>query len=140
MTSTTTNLHTMATCVDMHGIHRGDQFAQPGNLPLFDISALAYLVAENVPAHQAPGVFFTDECASIALIESSEQAMTVIRAISAALDTDPCETDGKPDYIEHVSNWAATPAPFETQPPTTSEVIGCILRAAQAQHTAPNAA
>lgn len=129
-------LRRMATVINTTGIHRGEQFAFRGPMDQLDICAIAYTVAEDRPA---PAVFFTDEVDSIELIESSDRAMAAIRAISAALDTEPCETNGVPDYIEHVSNWAATASIGEHFPPTTSEVIGRILRAADT-HTTPHAA
>ncbi|WP_055695808.1 hypothetical protein [Streptomyces prasinopilosus] len=122
-------LRRMATVINTQGLHRGEQFAVRGPIDHLDICAIAYVVAEDRPA---PAVFFTDECASLDLIEASEPAMTAIRAISAVLSSDVCETNGQPDYIEHVSNWAATTPTNATRPPTTSEVIGRILRAADA--------
>ncbi|WP_329474195.1 hypothetical protein OIE75_41145 (plasmid) [Streptomyces sp. NBC_01723] len=127
MPSTRRVLRRMATVINTQGLHRGTQFASRGPMDQLDICAIAYTVAEDRPA---PAVFFADEVASLALIEASEPAMAAICAISAALDTEPCETDGEPDYIEHISNWAATRAPFSSAPPTVSEVIGRILRAA----------
>lgn len=126
--NTTRVLRKMATVINTQGIHRGEQFATRGPLDQLDICAIAYTVAEDCPA---PAEFFTDECASLDLIEASELAMAAIRAISDALDTEPCETNGVPDYIEHVSNWAATAPIGEHFPPRTSEVIGRILRAAE---------
>jgi hypothetical protein len=115
------------------GIHRGDQFADR-HTPALDVCAAVYLAAEGA----LPGIFHTDEITSIDLIERSQPAMDAIRALSAALDTEPCETNGRPDYIEHVSNWAATRAPFSDAPPTTSEVIGRILRAADNHAATPH--
>ncbi|MFF6866717.1 hypothetical protein [Streptomyces ardesiacus] len=134
MPSTRRVLRRMATVINTQGLHRGEQFAVHGPTDDLDICAIAYIVAEDQPA---PDVFFTDEVASIDLIEASEPAMAAIRAISAALDSEPCETNGVPDYIEHVSNWAATPPIGEDFPPSTSEVIGRILRAADNQPTSP---
>ncbi|MCF0086643.1 MULTISPECIES: hypothetical protein [unclassified Streptomyces] len=126
-------LRKMATVINTQGLHRGEQFANHGPMEQLDICAIAYIVAEDRPA---PAVFFTDECTSLALIESSQPAMAAIRAISEALDSGPCETNGQPDYIEHVSNWAATAPIGEHFPPRTSEVIGRILRAAANTQTA----
>lgn len=129
-------LREMAHSIDLNGLHRGDQFAQRnGWLTRLDISALAYVIAERLTSDCYPAEFFTDEVASIRLIEASAGAMNAIKAISAVLDTEPCETEiapgyRVPDYIEHVSNWAATPQVGETQPPSNSEVINRILRAA----------
>lgn len=133
-------LQKMTTVISTRGrLHTGEHFAAHGPQDVFDICAVAYLVAEDRPA---PQVFFTDEGAAMDLIESSERAMAAIKAISAVLDTDVNETlqpDGTytPDYIEHVSTWAMTPPLGATEPPALSEVIGRILRAANhaATHT-----
>ena len=144
MNSTAADLREAARIIDFRGLHTGSQLAANSvrrsslEAPL-DICAALYASATGL----VPAVFFTDECASLDLIEASDRAMDAIRAISAALDTEPCETNGRPDYIEHVSNWAATPPIGATEPPTTSEVIGRILRAADnltAQTTNPHAA
>lgn len=144
MPSTYRVLRKMATVINTDGLHAGDQFAATnGYSDRFDICALAFIVAEDRPA---PMAFFTDEIASIRLIESSAPAMAAIRALSDALDSEVCETQiapgvTVPDYIEHVSNWAATPPIGEITPPTTAEMIGRILRAADAaRHAAPTAA
>ena len=137
MNSTAQTLHAIAYYIDQYGLHTGEQFADSDQMFRFDICALAYIVGET---SAWPPVFFTDEVASIELIESSEPAMAAIKVISAALDSEPCETNGVPDYIEHVSNWAATPPVGETTPPTVSEVIGRILRAADHANATPAAA
>lgn len=127
MDRTATDLQATAYLIHHSGLHTGPQFASTtdayGSL---DICAAVYAVTEG----NIPNAFYEDEVTSIELIEASPRAMDAIRAISAELDTEPCETNGRPDYIEHVSNWAATRAPFSDAPPTTSEVIGRILRAA----------
>lgn len=141
MNGTDLILRETARIIDFRGLHIGSQFATNTGrrssleAPL-DICAAVYAATTG----RVPDVFYTDECASLALIESSEPAMAAIRAISEALDSQPCETNGQPDYIEHVSNWAATRAPFAPTPPTTSEVIGRILRAAQNLDTPQTAA
>jgi hypothetical protein len=125
-------LRKMATVISAQGLHTGDQFAAHGPMDSLDICAIAYVVAEDTPA---PDVFFTNEGASRDLIESSERAMDAIRAISAAIaDYEVPESDGRPDVIEHVSQWTFTPPIGENAPPTLSQVIGCVLRAAN--HTA----
>ncbi|PSK57026.1 hypothetical protein B0E38_02557 [Streptomyces sp. 111WW2] len=132
-----TDLHGTAYLLHHGGLHTGTQFASPEG-PL-DVCAAAYAITEG----DLPDAFYNDECTSLDIIEASDRAMAVIRAISAALDSEPCETNGRPDYIEHVSNWAATPPIGEHFPPRTSEVIGCILRAADThaeQTTNPHAA
>ena len=129
MPSTAMNLHVMAAFVNLYVVHTGDQFATSERD--LDICGIAYVVCEDQPV---PAQFYTDEDASLRLIECSAPAMDAIRALSAALDTPPCTTEiapghEAPDYLEHVSNWARTPGIGEQQPPSTSEVIGCILRA-----------
>jgi hypothetical protein len=141
--NTETTLHGMALHADIHGIHTGEQFAAFGTFgPLLDICAIAYMQAEG---GTIPAEFYTDEVASLRLIESSAGAMAAIRALSDALDSEPCETEiapgyTVPDYIEHVFNWTATAPIGENTPPSTAEVIGRILRAAHAQQATPNAA
>ncbi|MFF7190567.1 hypothetical protein ACFZAR_36355 [Streptomyces sp. NPDC008222] len=132
MYSTAEDLQAMAHFINRYGLHTGPQFAALGPAAPMDISAVAYIVAERCAP---PPEFFTDEDASLRLIECSAGAMAAIRAISEVLDPGACETEIAPglyvpDYIEHVSHWAATPAPFSSAPPTVSEVVGCILRAA----------
>ncbi|WP_086732727.1 hypothetical protein [Streptomyces glaucescens] len=135
MRDTRTVLQQMATHIDHNGLHRGEQFAQPGPVPRLDICAVAYVVAERLTPDRYPAEFFTDEVASIRLIESSASAMAAIQAISHVLDSAVCETQIEPgtwvpDYIEHVSNWAATASPVHPKrPPTNAEVIGRIHRA-----------
>lgn len=124
--ATANPLHGAARLIHLRGLHRGDQFA---HLQRLDVCAAIYLAAEGGPM---PPEFFTDEVASLRMIETSTTAMAAIRALSAALDSEPCETNGQPDFIEHVANWAATPPIGEPFPPSTAEVIGRILRAADA--------
>lgn len=139
MDSTAADLQAAAYLIHHSGLHTDTHFANATDAyGALDICAAVYAVTEG----NIPDAFYNDECASLDLIEASDRAMAAIRAISAALDTEPCETNGVPDYIEHVSNWAATPPIGATELPTTSEVIGRILRAADtlAQATTPHAA
>ncbi|MFD9249558.1 hypothetical protein [Streptomyces bottropensis] len=140
-----TLLRDMAMTIALNGLARGDHFAERtanGLHPKLDICALAYKLAENIPTRALPDVLFTDEVASLALIEASEPATDAIRAISAAITNyETPDTQGQPDYIEHVSNWTATRPIGCTEPPCDDEVIGCILRAAdQYRTTRPHAA
>lgn len=131
-------LRRAARFIHLRGLHRGDQFVHLGRL---DVSAAIYIAAEGLPI---PQEFFDDELGAIRLIECSAPAMQALRALSAALDTEPPTTritddHAVPDYIDHVSNWAATSPIGEAFPPTTTEVIGRILRAsdqAEALHRA----
>lgn len=130
MESTYRVLRIMAAIVNDDGLHRdGENLAEHGVRDRFDICALAYIVAEGVPA---PAAFFTDQTAGMHLIENSTPAMDAIRAISAAINNYLVpDTDGQPDPIEHVATWVCTPPIGYTTPPTDSEVIGCLLRAAE---------
>jgi hypothetical protein len=130
MQTTAHILERTAYLITMLGLHTGDQFAATDSDAL-DICAAVYMAAEG----PCPPEFTTDEVTSLAIIGASAPAMAAIRAISEVLDSSVCETETtpglyEPDYIEHVSNWAATPPIGSTQPPTVSEVIGRILRAA----------
>ncbi|MFD5899082.1 hypothetical protein [Streptomyces sp. NPDC060366] len=130
MTSIADTLSRAAHLIDLLGLHTGDQFADSKSDAL-DVCAAIYFAAEG----GFPPEFSTDEDASIRLIECSAPAMQAIRAISNALDSEPCVTEivpghEVPDHIEHVSNWAATAPIGHTAPPTASEVIGRILRTA----------
>jgi hypothetical protein len=142
MHDTAQDLQAMAHYVSRYGLHTGPQFAAPGPVAPMDICAVAFIVAERCAP---PAEFYTDEDASLRLIEASAAAMTVIRAISEVLDTPVCETEMVPgfyvpDYVEHVSHWAVT-GDNGMEPPSLNEVIGCILRAANtlAIQTAPAA-
>ncbi|MFF1444191.1 hypothetical protein [Streptomyces sp. NPDC058295] len=141
MRSVPHTLRLAAHLITYRGLHTGDQFATTPGGPL-DICAAVYAAAEqpwDLPEKIAlPPEFYTDEVASLAIIGASAGAMAAIRAISEALDTPVCHTEiapghHVPDYIEHVSNWAATASPVHPKrPPTVGEVIGRILRASNA--------
>lgn len=123
--------------ITTHGLHRGPQFAA-SNSDAIDVCAAIYMAAEGT----CPTEFAEDEDASLAIISASAPAMAAIRALSDALDTDVCETEiapgyWVPDYIEHVTHWAATPPIGCTEPPTVDEVIDRILRTAR--HTTQTA-
>ena len=143
MPNTARIIRKMATFIINDGLHTGTQFAIRSPLNRLDICAIAYVVAEDQPA---PPEFFTDELASIRIIECSAGAMQAIRAISDGLDSAPSmDTLDRgvqvPNRIEHVSNWAATRAIGEKQRPTVSEVIGRLHRIADnLDATLPNAA
>lgn len=134
MPSTARTLRRMATVINTDGLHRGEQFAAHGATDRFDLSALAFIVAED---HPAPAEFFTDELAAMRLIECSAGAMQTIRALSDALPSmPPLETlpNGVkvPNYIDHVSNWASTTGIGQQKPPTETEVVGRLIRTAEA--------
>lgn len=130
--STERTLQKAACLIHLRGLHTGEQFAENTERGALDVCAAIFIVAEQ----RTPSEFYTDEVASLRLIEASAPAMQAIRALSNTLDTQPPVTEIAPgveipDYIEHVSNWAATTPIGHTTPPTTSEVIGRILRAAR---------
>ncbi|MFD7868000.1 hypothetical protein [Streptomyces sp. NPDC059783] len=131
MSRTAEHLRTAAHLISNRGLNTGTQFIDPTTNTI-DVAAAIYLAAEN----HTPPEFHTDEATSLEIIAASAKAMTAIRALSDSLDTDPSVTEiapghSVPDYIEHVSNWAATKPVWGNRPPTTSEVIGALLRAAQ---------
>lgn len=128
MPSTARILRKMATVVSTDGLHTGEQFAHRGVADRFDICTLAYIVAEGQPA---PDVFFTDQVAAMDLLEASQPAMQALRALSASItDYKVPDTNGRPDVIEHVFNWTATAGIGRNTPPTTSEIVGRLIRAA----------
>src|SRR5690242_13731868 len=132
MLTTAAILHTAAHYISYAGLNTGSQFIDPDTNAL-DVTAAIYIAAE----HSIPREFRTDEVTSLEIIAASAPAMAAIRTLSDSLNTLTCVTEiapgyTVPDYIEHVSNWAATTPIFGTQPPTVSEVIGAILRAAHA--------
>jgi hypothetical protein len=129
MQTTDDNLIETAHIITTHGLHRGPHFAASDS-DAVDVCAAAFMASEGT----CPTEFSTDEDASIAIISASAPAMAAIRAISDALDSDVNDTEIAPgyyvpDYIEHVTQWVQRPGIGCTEPPTTSEVIGRILRA-----------
>lgn len=127
MLSTAVVLRTMGQLLNFYGRHIGENFVGPHGA--LDIAAAAYVAVTG----EVPAVFSTDEDASLELISGNEQAMDAIRMLSACLDTEPnciSEDDRTPDHIQHICMWASQPAPREQQPPTVSEVIGRLERAA----------
>lgn len=143
MRSTTHVLRLTAHIVTHRGLHTDDQFADQSTGRV-DICAAIYLATGpyDLPERlNIPTEFFTDEGHALDLIEANPQAMAAIRAVSAAITNyEVPDTNGQPDVIEHVSNWVRTPPIGCTQPPSMSEVIGCILRAARQATNTPNAA
>lgn len=130
MTSTAGTLRRAAHLIAHRGLHTGNQFIdQPTNAP--DIAAAIFVACEAI----VPPEFYTDEVTSLAIIGASAPTMAAIRTLSDSLGTDACVTEiapghDVPDYIEHVCHWAMTTPTVGTRPPTASEVIGAILRAA----------
>lgn len=118
------------------GIHTGPQFAAPdGSL---DICAAIYLAAYG----KQPAEFETDEDYSTTVIELSYEARQAIKALSASLPTEPPTVESAPGYeepshLEHVSRWASTGQFPDEQPPTLTEVINHLARAADALDSTP---
>jgi hypothetical protein len=142
MRNTAQDLQAMASFIARYGLHTGEQLAAPGPAAPMDICAVAYIVAERCAP---PAEFYTDQVASMRLIEASAGAMAAIRAISEVLDSGVNESQVEPgtwvpDYIEHVAQWAMRPGIGCTEPPTVDEVIGRILRAANTLATQTPAA
>ena len=141
MQTTAETLVEAAHIITFCGLHTGEQFADTASDAL-DNCAAVYLAAEGT----CPVEFSTDEDASIRIIEASAPAMAAIKAISEALDSEPCEDEITPglyvaNHLEHVSNWAATASPVPPKRrPTLDEVIGRILRAANTLATQTPAA
>jgi hypothetical protein len=127
--STGTILRTTRDIVSYYGLWTGEHFATPdGRL---DLSAAIYRAVTG----STPNCFLDDEDMALLLIESNPDVIDAIRMVSAVLPTQPCTTEivpgyEVPDYVEHVSNWASTAPVLAQQPPTVSEVIGVLTRAA----------
>jgi ornithine cyclodeaminase/alanine dehydrogenase-like protein (mu-crystallin family) len=135
MLSTAEILRRAADLIHRHGLHTGEQFMDHRTGAL-DVAAAIFVVAESGMSRQ----FIVDEAESLAIIGASAPAMAAIRTLSDSLPTQPSYTEivaghQVPEYIEHVSNWAATTPVWGTRPPTMSEVIGALLRAAQTADT-----
>ncbi|MFE4915890.1 hypothetical protein ACFRCX_30775 [Streptomyces sp. NPDC056652] len=126
MSSTATVLYTAAELLNHYGLHTGDHFASTnGHL---DINAAIFRAVTG----SAPNCFLDNDDRALLLIQTNEPAMEAIRALSAALPTEP-PTDpetGADDYIEHLAGWATTAPIGHGAPPTELEVIGVIVRAA----------
>ena len=136
MPSTAYTLRRAAHIINFFGLHNGKQFAAADSNAL-DIAAAIYFAAEN----SFPAEFATDEVTSLAIIGASAPTMAAIRTLSASLPTEPSYMEivaghEVPEYIEHVSNWAATTPVFGEHPPTVAEVTGALHRAARSARLA----
>ncbi|WP_435245180.1 DUF6197 family protein [Streptomyces tendae] len=125
MTYTPKVLRDAADLINHQGLHTGDQFvAADGAL---DLVAALYQAATLI----LPTVFRTDANQAITCIKGSQRALTAIRAVYDTLDAAYPEVHDTDDVIDTVSHWAAVgDAGPDQQPPTTSEVIGRLLRLA----------
>lgn len=128
-TSTGTILRTTREIVRHFGLHTDEQFAT--NDGRLDLSAAVFRAVTG----KTPNAFLTDEKYSLVLIEANPAVMAAIRIISLTLPTEACVTEiapgyEVPDYVEHVSNWAATAPVFGDRPPTVEEILDVLARAA----------
>ncbi|MDJ0466107.1 hypothetical protein [Streptomyces sp. H27-C3] len=153
-TTTATLLRDAAFHLSQYGLHREHAFVGPNTRahldhgPL-DVCAAVYLAATASPL---PPLFHSadtaDEQAAIELIKAQPQAMAAIHALWDGLDSKITEADvsdelptadGPDEWIDRVSYWAATAPVSWAKPPTLIEVMGRLIRTADAleqQHTA----
>ncbi|MCZ0983883.1 hypothetical protein O1L60_44780 [Streptomyces diastatochromogenes] len=120
-------LRDAADLINHQGLHTGDEFVGPdGSLDL--VTAL-YQAATLI----LPEAFRTDADTAITYVKGSQRAMAAIRAVYDTLAAAYPEVHDDGDVIDTVSHWAAVGdfGPGQ-QPPTTSEVIGRLLRTADA--------
>ncbi|MFG2676969.1 hypothetical protein [Streptomyces sp. NPDC048445] len=132
MPSTAGALRRTAHLINHHDLHADHQFIDQATNAI-DLAAAIFIAAEG----HIPAEFYTDENTSLAIIGASAPAMAAIRTLSDSLITPAPYTEIAPgheipDYIEHVSSWATTKHMFADRPPTLSEVIGALHRAAEA--------
>ncbi|MEV1040404.1 hypothetical protein AB0J01_27695 [Streptomyces sp. NPDC050204] len=120
-------LRDAADLINRQGLHSGDQFVGPdGEL---DLTAAIFKAVALI----LPGSFRTNADTAIAHIKDSPGAMAAIRAVYDTLEAAYPEVHDEDDVIDTVSYWA-TEGNFgpDQQPPSTSEVIGRLLRVADA--------
>lgn len=130
MSATGTILRTAAQLYAYRGRHTGDHFAHTDGR--IDETAAVYLA---VTGH-IPDVFHTDSDMAVLLITANQPAMDALRALSAVLPTPPPDSHGRPDDpIEHIAWWADHGTGHDDTP-TTAEINGAFLRAANHADTA----
>ncbi|MFF3731002.1 hypothetical protein ACFYXM_11925 [Streptomyces sp. NPDC002476] len=152
-TTTATLLRDAVFHLSQYGLHREHAFVGPNTRTHLDhgplnVCASIYMAAT---ANPLPPVFHStetaDEQAAIELIKANPQAMAAIHAVWDGLDSkitevDVCDelptADGPEEWIDRVSYWAATAPTSWTEAPTLLEVLGRLIRTADAleQHTA----
>ncbi|GAA0500873.1 hypothetical protein [Streptomyces olivaceiscleroticus] len=114
--------------IDWHGLHPGPHFATEAGF--LHLAAAPFYAAETY----LPRAFFTDEEASIRLIQCSAETMSALRWISAVLPTEP-PTDpdtGAVDYLEHISHWLTEDDFFTGRRPNATDVLKVLDHAIQA--------
>ncbi|WP_333745538.1 DUF6197 family protein [Streptomyces sp. IBSBF 2950] len=127
--NTAAHLRRAAQLLEERGLYTGDDgyIGPDGSL---DICAALYEGATCV----LPEVFRTDAEAAIEAITRSTWAMAAIRAVYDTLGAEVTmpDQDSPDEVVDRVSHWAATPPFRQTQPPTRTEVMGRLLRTADA--------
>ncbi|MEU9998059.1 hypothetical protein [Streptomyces sp. NPDC050848] len=126
MSETTRILRAAAHAATYHGLQTGAHFADStGRL---DMVAAIYVGATGKTPHS----FTNDNHTACLLIETNEPVMAAIRAVSAVLPTDiPTDAEtGLYCHIEHLAYWQEDRQHTTGQPPTHTEVVGVLLRAA----------
>ncbi|MEU3399409.1 DUF6197 family protein [Streptomyces filamentosus] len=123
-------LRDAASLINEHGLYTGEQFVGPDGS--YDLVAAIYQAGARI----LPGAFRTDAAAAIAFIKGCKRAMDAIRAFYTTLQAAYPEAHDDDEVIDTVSVWAEKGdwGP-DQQPPTTSEIIGRLLRAAEALET-----
>ncbi|TQE33131.1 hypothetical protein [Streptomyces ipomoeae] len=146
-TTTATVLRDAVHYLTQYGLHRERGLVGTLTNPHLDhgpldVCAALYMAATSSPL---PPVFSSHtpegEQAAIDLIKAHPQAMAAIHAVWNGLDSKITEADlseetptvdGPDEWIDRVSYWAVTaPASWE-EPPTLLEVIGRLVRTAEA--------
>ncbi|MFG3336923.1 hypothetical protein ACGFZZ_33510 [Streptomyces tendae] len=125
---TSAHLRRAVELLEQHGLNTADRnFVAPdGSL---DICAALYQAATCV----LPEAFRADADAALDLIKASTWAMAAIRAVYESLGPEvTMPEDGPDEVIDRVSYWAATAPNRASQPPTRTEVMGRLLRTADA--------
>ncbi|HEY5834939.1 hypothetical protein [Streptomyces sp.] len=131
MPDTARTLRAAAYNLTYFGLWTGANFALDGGG--LSITAAIYRAVTGA----TPNAFLDDENTSLRLIHANTHVMDAVAFLSSCLDTQPPsdQATALPDHIEHIERYAAEPPPGATQPPTASEVIGRILRAANTADT-----
>lgn len=137
MSAIARTLRAAAHAATYHGLQAGPRFIDDNGR--LDLVAAIYVGATG----KIPASFGTDNDPADPFndlprlrIETDETVMAAIRAVSAAIGTEPptdAET-GKPCFIEHLWYWQCDRNPDTGRPPTDIETVGLLLRAANAEY------